>query len=123
MHTDQIWVRQALLNLLSNANKFTDHGAVTVKAEQCAIDGHDWITIAVIDTGIGMTAEQMGKLFQEFSQASSATASKYGGTGLGLAISRRFCQMMGGDIIVESEPGQGSTFTIRLPRIVEAAKQ
>ena len=72
------------------------------------------------DTGIGMTPEQMGKLFQEFSQASSATASKYGGTGLGLAISRRFCQMMGGDITVESEPGRGSTFTIRLPRIVEA---
>jgi signal transduction histidine kinase len=69
-----------------------------------------------------MTAEQLGKLFQEFSQASSATASKYGGTGLGLVISRRFCQMMGGDITVESEPGRGSTFTIRLPRIVEAAK-
>ena len=68
------------------------------------------------DTGISMTAEQMGKLFQEFSQASSTTASKYGGTGLGLAISRRFCQMMGGEV------GRGSTFTIRLPRIVEAAK-
>ena len=75
------------------------------------------------DTGIGMTPEQMGKLFQEFSQASSTTASKYGGTGLGLAISRRFCQMMGGDITVESEPGRGSTFTIRLPRIVEAPKE
>ena len=70
-----------------------------------------------------MTPEQMGKLFQEFSQASSATASKYGGTGLGLAISRRFCQMMGGDITVESEPGRGSTFTIRLPRIVELPKE
>ena len=74
------------------------------------------------DTGIGMTPDQMGKLFQEFSQASSATASKYGGTGLGLAISRRFCQMMGGDITVESEPGRGSTFTIRVPRIVEVGK-
>jgi signal transduction histidine kinase len=67
-----------------------------------------------------MTPEQMGKLFQEFSQASSGTAAKYGGTGLGLAISKRFCQMMGGDITVESEPGRGSTFTIRLPRIVDA---
>ena len=75
------------------------------------------------DTGIGMTPEQMGKLFQEFSQASSATASKYGGTGLGLAISRRFCQMMGGDITVESKPGRGSTFTIRLPRVVEVPKE
>ena len=88
-----------------------------------ADDGRDWITIAVADTGIGMTEEQMGKLFQEFSQASSTTASKYGGTGLGLVISRRFCQMMGGDITVESEPGRGSTFTIRLPRIVEAPKE
>jgi signal transduction histidine kinase len=69
-----------------------------------------------------MTPEQMGRLFQEFSQATSSTASKYGGTGLGLVISRRFCQMMGGDITVESEPGRGSTFTIRLPRIVDAPK-
>jgi signal transduction histidine kinase len=76
-----------------------------------------------LDPGIGMTPDQMGKLFQEFSQASSATASKYGGTGLGLAISRRFCQMMGGDITVESEPGRGSTFTIRLPRIVDLPKE
>jgi Histidine kinase-, DNA gyrase B-, and HSP90-like ATPase len=77
----------------------------------------------VADTGIGMTPEQVSKLFQEFSQASSATASKYGGTGLGLAISKRFCQMMGGDITVESTPGRGSTFTIRLPRIVETPKE
>jgi signal transduction histidine kinase len=89
---------------------------------RCA-NRHDWATIAVTDTGIGMTPEQIGKLFQEFSQASSTTAHKYGGTGLGLAISRRFCQMMGGDITVESEPGRGSTFTIRLPRIVDAPKE
>jgi hypothetical protein len=72
---------------------------------------------------VTQTPEQMGKLFQEFSQASSSTASKYGGTGLGLAIGRRFCQMMGGDITVASEPGRGSTFTIRLPRIVEGPKE
>ena len=77
----------------------------TIDAQQMQEDGRDWVSIALSDTGIGMTAEQMGKLFQEFSQASSSTASKYGGTGLGLAISKRFCQMMGGDITVESEPG------------------
>ena len=115
-------LRQALLNLMSNANKFTERGTITVHARQAQDNGRDWITIAVADTGIGMTPEQMNKLFQEFSQASSATASKYGGTGLGLVISRRFCQMMGGDITVESELGHGSTFTIRLPRIVETPK-
>jgi signal transduction histidine kinase len=123
MNADQMRLRQALLNLMSNANKFTDHGTISIDARQGQEDGRDWVTIAVADTGIGMTAEQLGKLFQEFSQASSTTASKYGGTGLGLAISRRFCQMMGGDITVESQPGRGSTFTIRLPRIVETPKE
>jgi signal transduction histidine kinase len=122
VHADQTRFRQSLLNLASNANKFTEKGTITITAHQERGNCREWITIAVADTGIGMTPEQMGKLFQEFSQASSATASKYGGTGLGLAISKRFCQMMGGDITVESEPGCGSTFTIRLPRIVEAPK-
>jgi signal transduction histidine kinase len=119
---DQMRLRQALLNLMSNANKFTDRGAIKIDAHQGQENGRDWITIAVTDTGIGMTQEQIGKLFQEFSQTSSTTASKYGGTGLGLVISRRFCQMMGGDITVESEPARGSTFTIRVPRIVEVGK-
>ena len=123
IHADQTRLRQSLLNLASNANKFTEQGSITVAAHKKRENGRDWITLAVTDTGIGMTPEQMGRLFQEFSQASSATASKYGGTGLGLAISRRFCQMMGGDITVESEPGHGSTFTIRLPRIVDAPKE
>jgi signal transduction histidine kinase len=122
VHADQMRLRQALLNLMSNANKFTDRGTITVDARQGVAGGRDWITLAVEDTGIGMTPDQMRKLFQEFSQASSATASKYGGTGLGLVISRRFCQMMGGDITVESEPGRGSTFTVRVPRIVEVGK-
>jgi signal transduction histidine kinase len=122
MRADQMRLRQALLNLMSNANKFTERGTISIDACQGQESGRDWITIAVADTGIGMTPEQIGKLFQEFSQASSTTASKYGGTGLGLAISKRFCQMMGGDITVESEPGRGSTFTIRVPRIVEVGK-
>jgi K+-sensing histidine kinase KdpD len=123
MHADQMRLRQSLLNLMSNANKFTEAGTISIDASDKKENGRDWITVAVTDTGIGMTSEQMGKLFQEFSQASSTTASKYGGTGLGLAISRRFCQMMGGDITVESEPGRGSTFTMRLPRIVDAPKE
>jgi len=115
LHADSMRLRQALLNLLSNANKFTERGGITVHARKAQDSGRDWITIAVADTGIGMTPEQMGKLFQEFSQADASTTRKYGGTGLGLAISKRFCQMMGGDITVESEPGKGSVFTVRLP--------
>jgi signal transduction histidine kinase len=108
-------LRQALLNLMSNANKFTEKGTVTIAAYKEQENGRDWISLSIADTGIGMTPEQMGKLFQEFSQASSKTTSKYGGTGLGLVISRKFCQMMGGDITVASEPGKGSVFTVRLP--------
>jgi adenylate cyclase len=115
IHADQMRVRQALLNLVSNANKFTKHGTVTIRARRPKVEGREWIEIAVTDTGIGMTPTQMERLFQEFSQADSSTTRKYGGTGLGLAISQRFCQMMGGDISVQSEPGRGSTFTIRLP--------
>jgi signal transduction histidine kinase len=120
MHADPMRLRQTLLNLMSNANKFTEKGSVAIIAQQVQDNGHDWITLSVADTGIGMTAEQMGKLFQEFSQASSKTASKYGGTGLGLVISRRFCQMMGGDITVASELGKGSVFTVRLPGLSDS---
>jgi signal transduction histidine kinase len=123
IHADQTRFRQALLNLASNANKFTEKGTITIAGQPQKLDGREWIRIDVIDTGIGMTNEQMGRLFQEFSQADASTSRKYGGTGLGLAISRRFCQMMGGDITVESEPGRGSTFTIQLPRIVDAPKE
>ena len=119
-HADQTRFRQALLNLASNANKFTEKGTVTMTAQAQRLEGRDWITIGVTDTGIGMTQEQMGRLFQEFSQADASTTRKYGGTGLGLAISRHFCRMMGGDITVESKPGEGSTFMIRLPRIVQS---
>jgi signal transduction histidine kinase len=119
VHADQTRFRQALLNLASNANKFTERGTVTIAAQSQQLDGREWITVAVTDTGIGMTEEQMGRLFQEFSQADSSTTRKYGGTGLGLAISRHFCRMMGGDITVASKPGEGSTFTLRLPRTVQ----
>ena len=119
IHADQMRLRQALLNLASNANKFTERGMVTISADRREEGDREWIAISVADTGIGMTAEQVGKLFQEFSQADASTTRKYGGTGLGLAISRRFCQMMGGDITVKSESGRGSLFTIRLPVIAQ----
>jgi signal transduction histidine kinase len=108
-------IRQSLTNLLSNACKFTEHGAITVKALRFTDLGTEWVTLSVSDTGIGLTPEQMGKLFQEFTQADASTTRKYGGTGLGLALSRKFCRMMGGDITVTSDYGHGSTFTIKVP--------
>ena len=118
MQADLTKVRQALFNLLSNAAKFTDHGTIslTVQRERDA-----WLTFAVSDTGIGMTEEQLGRLFEAFSQAEAATSRQYGGTGLGLAISRHFCRLMGGDLTVESVHGQGSTFTVRVPAVVVGA--
>jgi signal transduction histidine kinase len=107
-------LRQILLNLLSNACKFTKEGEVRLRARRIA-NGRDWIELAVADTGIGMTAEQQAKLFEEFSQADATTAQKFGGTGLGLAITRKLARMMGGDVTVTSEPGKGSVFTMRLP--------
>ena len=114
MCADQMRVRQVLLNLASNAGKFTQNGTVSVTARREVRNGRDWISIAVADTGIGMTPEQVARLFQEFVQADASTTRKYGGTGLGLAISRRLCRMMGGDITVKSEPGRGSTFMLCL---------
>jgi hypothetical protein len=124
MRADLTKVRQALFNLLSNACKFTDRGTISVAVAREARDGQDWVVFNVRDTGIGMTPEQLTRLFEAFSQADAATTRKYGGTGLGLALSRRLCRMMGGDVTVESEAGRGSTFTIRLPaRVAEAAEE
>ncbi len=119
MHADATKLRQVLLNLLSNASKFTEKGTITLKATRLPNDGDDLIELAVIDTGIGMNSEQCSRLFQAFSQADASTASKYGGTGLGLAISKQFAQMMQGDIKVISTPGVGSNFTIRMPAVVQ----
>jgi GAF domain-containing protein len=115
MRGDQMKVRQTLFNLLSNAAKFTDHGTISLGVER---EADDWLTFAVADTGIGMTEEQLGRLFEAFSQAEVSTRSQYGGTGLGLAISRHFCRLMGGDLTVTSVQGAGSTFTVRLPAVV-----
>ena len=141
MRADLTKVRQALFNLLSNASKFTEHGTITLEVERVisesviskpvvsnqseetrsaasntdSLISDSLITFTVRDTGIGMTPEQLGRMFQAFSQADASTVRKYGGTGLGLAITRHFCRMMGGDVTVASEPGKGSSFTIRLP--------
>lgn len=152
MHADMIKVRQCLLNLLSNANKFTDRGTITLTVSRsrhrpnvsslpttsdsskngvapsspvAAADPSeaDFITFTISDTGIGMTQEQIGKLFRAFTQADSSTSRKYGGTGLGLALTKQFCQMMGGTVEVESELGKGTTFRIELPaRVITGQK-
>jgi GAF domain-containing protein len=114
LNVDPMRLRQILFNLLSNACKFTKEGEVKLKARRF-VDGRDWIEVAVVDSGIGMTPEQQVKLFEEFSQADATTAQRFGGTGLGLAITRKLARMMGGDVTVASEPGKGSVFTVRLP--------
>ncbi len=118
MRADLSKVRQGLFNLVSNAAKFTHAGEIHVLAERQTMDGSDWIMFRVSDTGIGMSAEQLVRLFQPFTQADASTTRKFGGTGLGLALTRRFCQMMGGDVTVHSVPNEGSVFTIKLPAIV-----
>jgi PAS domain S-box-containing protein len=153
MHSDMTKVRQMLINLLSNAAKFTEQGTITLIVERMKDEGErmkleeelqpsspapDWdfsfyhlppergsafILFKVSDTGIGMTSDQMQHLFQAFSQADASTTRRYGGTGLGLAISHRFCQLLGGNITVESEPERGSTFTIRLPLAITENKK
>ena len=117
-HQDLTKIRQALLNLLSNAAKFTENGTITLRAGRDARRTGDWLRLEVIDTGIGIPADKIETLFEEFTQADVSTTRKYGGTGLGLAISRRFCRMLGGDVVVKSEPGKGSRFSISLPTIL-----
>ena len=115
IEADAMRLRQIILNLLSNACKFTKSGNIKLQVRRALHEGQHFVEIAVIDTGIGMTAAQMSCLFEEFSQADASIERQYGGTGLGLAITRRLCQMMGGDVTVTSEPGKGSTFIVRLP--------
>jgi len=115
MHADLTKVRQVLFNLLSNACKFTENGTVSLAVQRETAPDSAWLVFLVSDTGIGMTPDQLGRLFQEFTQADASTTRRYGGTGLGLALSRRLCRLMGGDVSVTSEAGRGSTFVVRLP--------
>ena len=117
MRSDQTKLRQSLFNLLSNAAKFTEQGRITLAARRILQAGADVVEFKVSDTGIGMTAEQLARLFQAFAQAEASTSRDYGGTGLGLAITRHFCRMLGGDVTAESTPDKGSTFAIVVPAI------
>ncbi len=123
MHADLTKLRQILFNLISNAAKFTENGEITLAAKRSLDDGKPWVHFAVTDSGIGVPADRIDRIFEEFSQADESTTRNFGGTGLGLAITRRFCQMMGGDVEAKSTLGEGSTFTIRLPEVVEVAAE
>jgi signal transduction histidine kinase len=115
MHGDLTKTRQVLLNLLSNASKFTRHGTIAVHVRQRCLDGTPFAEFSVTDTGVGMTEEQCRKVFDAFTQADVTTTRKYGGTGLGLAIVAKFCELMGGTVSVDSRPDEGSTFVVLLP--------
>ena len=119
MHGDHTKVRQVLLNLASNACKFTESGVVTIEVEPEEADAGGSVVFRVRDTGIGMTADQVEQCFQPFTQGDASTTRRHGGTGLGLAITKRFCEVMGGSIDVRTEPDRGTTFEVRLPRASE----
>ena len=121
MRSDPVKVRQVLLNLLSNASKFTQQGVITLAGDRTELDGQPVVVFRVSDTGVGMTPEQMERIFEAFAQADATVSRKYGGTGLGLTITRRFCQMLGGDVKAQSEPGKGSTFTVWMRAGVDGA--
>jgi PAS domain S-box-containing protein len=115
VRSDQTKLRQILFNLLSNAAKFTENGKITLKSRRFDLEGRDFLELVVKDSGIGMTAEQLSKIFEAFTQAEGSTTRKFGGTGLGLTITKTFCEMLGGELAVESEPGVGSNFIARIP--------
>ncbi|RUA33434.1 MAG: hypothetical protein DSY78_00065, partial [Chloroflexi bacterium] len=119
IHAGTTKIRQCLFNLIGNASKFTEQGTISLKVSRGIAEGQEWINFAVSDTGIGMNEEQMGRLFEAFAQAEASTTRRFGGTGLGLAITRHFCEMMGGTVLVESQAGKGSTFTMKLPAFVD----
>ncbi len=120
MHSDVVKIRQVLLNFLSNAAKFTEKGDIYLSVRREKADGRDDVVFSVRDTGLGMTEEQVAKLFERFEQADASTTRRFGGTGLGLAITKAFTDMLGGEASVESRPGKGSTFTITIPATLPA---
>ena len=121
IHADATKIKQCLFNLIDNASKFTEQGTISLTVSRDTEEGQEWVNFAV-RTGIGMTDEQMGRLFEAFAQEEASTTRRFGGTGFGLAITRHFCEMMGGTVLVESEVGNGSTFTVRLPAVAGESK-
>ncbi|MGE3704023.1 MAG: ATP-binding protein, partial [Vicinamibacterales bacterium] len=121
MAGDQVRLRQVLLNLLSNAAKFTEAGRIRLDVGRERHQSDETLVFRVSDTGVGMSPDELKRIFVEFTQADSSTARRYGGTGLGLTISRHLCRLMGGDIRVASEPGRGSTFTVTVPARLQPA--
>ena len=115
VHADEMRLRQALLNLLSNAIRFTNGGTMILSLQEETLEGRPWVCWTVRDTGIGIAPEDIGRLFRPFCQLDASATRKYGGTGLGLVISERLCSMMGGHITVESRLGEGSAFSVHLP--------
>jgi signal transduction histidine kinase len=115
IYTDQTKVRQIVINLLSNAAKFTSGGDIRLRARRSGVSDQEWLELEVSDTGIGMSKEQAERVFDAFTQADASTTRRFGGTGLGLAITKRFCELLGGEIGVASEEGTGSTFSVRVP--------
>src|SRR5262249_25866759 len=122
VHQDRTRIQQVLLNLIGNACKFTEKGQIRLRISLETQSAAPQLVLQVVDTGIGMTDEQLSRLFRDFTQANASTTRKYGGTGLGLAISQRLCGLMGGTIAVDSREGVGSTFTVRLPAHLQIAK-
>lgn len=123
IESDPVKLRQCLLNLLSNANKFTDQGQLTLAINTISYQSENYLEITVTDTGIGMEQDQLEKIFKAFIQADTSSTRRYGGTGLGLTITREFVHMLGGTITAESELGKGSTFTILLPQTVPSVQR
>jgi signal transduction histidine kinase/ligand-binding sensor domain-containing protein len=121
MNADPLRMRQILFNLVSNACKFTENGQIWIESERTTVEDMAWIHFRIKDTGIGISAEQLGRLFRPFTQANASTGRRFGGTGLGLTISQHFCRLMGGEISVASKPGEGSIFTVCLPADIEEA--
>ena len=123
LNTDQVKLRQCLFNLVSNAAKFTEAGQITLTVRRNTTEHGDEMVFAVQDTGIGMTEEQLARLFERFTQADASTTRRFGGTGLGLAITRAFARLLGGDVEVASKAGQGSSFSLRIPVVLPAADE